>query len=185
FLKKRKINTLKKRSDINECLEPNSCGKGAQCQNNPGSYDCRCPQGFSGDPYQSCQDVDECVHNPCGSGAICTNLIGGYQCSCPPGYSGDPTPSAGCVDVDECLDPDFHCGQLAGCINTPGSYYCQCSPGYTGDPRVHCLDINECPYSCGVNTDCINNPGSYECQCKPGYIGDPYASIGCKGNFVT
>ena len=32
--------------DIDECFESNDCGLG-QCVNTPGSYQCRCPAGYT------------------------------------------------------------------------------------------------------------------------------------------
>ncbi|UYV71427.1 dp [Cordylochernes scorpioides] len=173
--------------DVNECeVDPDCCGKGAICNNVPGSFTCYCPSGYDGDPYRECYDMDECRHQPCGEGAQCTNTRGGYTCSCPRGFVGNPTPKAGCVDVNECLDPKFPCGKHAECVNVAGSFYCQCPPGYSGNPKIACVgvmsstDINECPHACGANTECVNNPGSYTCTCKPGYTGDPYLSAGCR-----
>lgn len=40
--------------DIDECLDPDRCGRGAVCQNTAGSFSCSCPEGFSGDPYTEC-----------------------------------------------------------------------------------------------------------------------------------
>lgn len=40
--------------DINECLDPQACGHGAQCENIPGSYKCFCPLGYDGDPFREC-----------------------------------------------------------------------------------------------------------------------------------
>lgn len=34
--------------DVNECLDPLLCMNGATCMNNPGSYACRCAQGWMG-----------------------------------------------------------------------------------------------------------------------------------------
>lgn len=45
--------------DINECSQafgPNGkCGISAICTNRPGSYECRCPPGTSGDPFTRCK----------------------------------------------------------------------------------------------------------------------------------
>ena len=44
----------KQLTDINECLDPNNCGRGAICENTAGSYICTCPIGFEGDPAIEC-----------------------------------------------------------------------------------------------------------------------------------
>jgi hypothetical protein len=40
--------------DIDECLNPSCCGRGAICENIPGSHTCHCPLGFEGDPAVEC-----------------------------------------------------------------------------------------------------------------------------------
>ena len=40
--------------DYNECDEKSfPCGPGAKCINKVGTYDCRCPTGTQGDPYDT------------------------------------------------------------------------------------------------------------------------------------
>lgn len=41
-------------ADIDECKEPNICGRGATCENTLGGHLCRCPEGFEGDPAVEC-----------------------------------------------------------------------------------------------------------------------------------
>lgn len=40
--------------DIDECLDERACGRGASCENLPGSFRCACPPGFTGDPMLEC-----------------------------------------------------------------------------------------------------------------------------------
>lgn len=40
--------------DIDECLDERACGRGATCENLPGSFSCSCPPGFTGDPQVEC-----------------------------------------------------------------------------------------------------------------------------------
>ena len=61
----------------------------------------------------------------------------------------------GCVDVDECEDPES-CGPNSACTNSIGSFSCACPE-----------DI-ETEY-CGTNTVCTNSAGSFSCACLPGY----------------
>ena len=65
--------------DFNECTEPSSF-----CDNNEGSYECRCSDGFERDDDQICIDIDECAqetHN-CHDLAECINTEPGYECRC-------------------------------------------------------------------------------------------------------
>ncbi|CBI39371.3 unnamed protein product, partial [Vitis vinifera] len=51
-------------------------------------YGCSCSDGYQGNPYLGCQDIDECsTLSPCNG--TCQNLPGTFNCSCPKGYEGD------------------------------------------------------------------------------------------------
>lgn len=45
---------LSNQLDIDECLDERACGRGATCENLPGSFRCSCPPGFTGDPSVEC-----------------------------------------------------------------------------------------------------------------------------------
>ncbi|KAF4365319.1 hypothetical protein F8388_017885 [Cannabis sativa] len=70
------------------------CGENSNCyySDNGGGYQCRCKQGYEGNPYlkQGCQDIDECSDPtiiPHCKG--CKNIPGNYTCKCPLGMHGD------------------------------------------------------------------------------------------------
>ncbi|KAL6318128.1 hypothetical protein AAG906_035631 [Vitis piasezkii] len=67
-----------------------ACKENTQCHDSisrPG-YGCSCSDGYQGNPYLGCQDVDECLTlSPCNG--TCLNLPGTFNCSCPKGYEGD------------------------------------------------------------------------------------------------
>lgn len=67
--------------DIDECEEnPNICLNGA-CENNEGSYECHCHNGYYlSEHNKTCLDIDECENSPCSH--RCLNLPGTYQCMC-------------------------------------------------------------------------------------------------------
>ena len=80
-------------SDINECdLSTggvNDCDDKAECINFPGSFDCTCTAGYSGDG-RFCEDLDECgIPNQCELNADCVNTAGSYECVCKDGFFGD------------------------------------------------------------------------------------------------
>ncbi|XP_042482395.1 wall-associated receptor kinase 5-like [Macadamia integrifolia] len=70
-----------------------ACGSNSYCfnsTNGPG-YLCNCTDGFEGNPYIGCQDINECEigDNLCDGRGKCNNMIGSYNCYCPKGYYGD------------------------------------------------------------------------------------------------
>lgn len=112
--------------DVDECdtsLGPvGRCGTQARCTNTLGSFTCQCPEGYTGDAYKHCSDIDECqVEGSCGTGAECINKEGTYSCECPEGTIPDPDPRVRCIEVLSCKN-DNDC---------PGNALC--------DPTSRCL----------------------------------------------
>lgn len=69
--------------DIDECKTGTAvCSKHADCVNTPGSYDCKCHEGFEEEipptiPELMCKDIDECTERkPCHVHAECHNSPG-------------------------------------------------------------------------------------------------------------
>ena len=109
-------------TDIDECTEgTHDCDVNALCMNTPGSFECMCLAGFTGDG-RTCEGTYMCI--PVLYSAIlpfCHTAILPYC------HTAIPT------DIDECaLDLD-NCSPNANCTNTVGSFTCQCLPGFTGD----------------------------------------------------
>ena len=53
------MNKYKKCVDIDECkLGLDDCGFGSICENKPGSYQCKCPEGMKGKYCH--EDINEC-----------------------------------------------------------------------------------------------------------------------------
>ena len=96
---------------INPCLIEDPCGSNAVCFPQSHVANCRCKEGFEGDPFagciaigcrtdpecpldRACQNrdcVNPCVtNNPCGTNADCLVSQHLAQCRCRFGYTGDP-----------------------------------------------------------------------------------------------
>ncbi|XP_020869364.1 wall-associated receptor kinase 5 [Arabidopsis lyrata subsp. lyrata] len=73
----------------------NICGGNSRCFNSSRGkgYNCKCLDGFDGNPYLSdsdgrCKDINQCTsgkHN-CSDPDTCRNKVGGFYCKCPFGY---------------------------------------------------------------------------------------------------
>lgn len=76
-------------------MEGQVCGYGAECINEYGSFKCKCPDGYSGDPQVICSPV----HIVCISDSDCpTNekCVQPGECVCPPPYFTDSKDSNKC-----------------------------------------------------------------------------------------
>ncbi|KAL5014660.1 hypothetical protein ScPMuIL_008930 [Solemya velum] len=165
-------------TDVNECLlDP--CGAYSQCDNQNGSYSCRCLSGYH-EQQGSCTECDEwtfgfnctgvcvCVKE---NTAQCSKTDG--SCACKNGWEGDKCQT----DVNECLlDP---CGAYSQCHNQNGSYSCQCVPGYHKQ-QESCMECDDWSYgkNCASTCDCVKE-NTERCSkidgtltCKQGWIGD-------------
>lgn len=97
------------------CSESNSdwfdCPQHSHRQN----QSCVCDQGFSGNVWQICEDIDECAaHQFCDQHAECINTLGSYRCICKNGYSGN---GISCKPVGKSLTQaqKITIGACAGC----------------------------------------------------------------------
>ena len=165
--------------DVDECSDgTHNCHEFANCGNFPGSFECSCKDGTTGDGT-ACEQVNECEgENNCDPNASCTDLDFTYECSCNTGYTGDGDVTGdGCTDDDECALGSAECPENSSCANNEGSYECNCDIGYKKPDNGNnvCKDIDECQLDtvenvCGdVNAICTNNVGSYECVCRNGF----------------
>ena len=175
-------------TDINECEllaidGEDPCSRNtnqtASCHNTPGSYSCKCIEGYTG-TGETCIDINECAlelpdlpNFPCGdTNSMCQNNAGSYDCPCKFGFMGDGLFADNCVDIDECSSGD-PCDPQASCLNTFGSFECTCHNGFMGNGLV-CEDIDECTKQPCVPdvAVCENTIGSFSCNCTEGYVGD-------------
>ena len=75
-------------SDIDECSPGGGCDENADCLDTPGSFECTCHSGYTGDG-DTCLDIDECLSDPCDENATCTNNNGSFSCQCDSGFEGN------------------------------------------------------------------------------------------------
>ncbi|KAI3368749.1 hypothetical protein L3Q82_025735 [Scortum barcoo] len=155
--------------DVDECeIGAHNCDMHAACINVPGSFKCRCRDGWVGDGIK-CVDQDECSaeDHSCNPNADCVNTPGSYRCTCKEGFNGD---GFSCSDMDECADNVNLC-ENGQCLNAPGGYRCECEMGFTPtEDSKACQDIDECNFQniCVYGT-CQNLPGMFRCVCDDGY----------------
>ena len=177
---------------LNEkCIDPcpGSCGPNAECVVQNHQPICRCPAGYTGDPFRDCRRIvittttvrsteviDPCNPTPCGANAQCRSRQRAGACSCIAGYFGDPylacrpecvlntdCPSERACVNNKCVDPcPGVCGINAICNAVRHMPICTCLNGYTGDAITQCTLV---PHGVPVveETDpCDPNPcGAY------------------------
>ncbi|XP_038215243.1 fibrillin-1-like [Zerene cesonia] len=162
--------------DVDECDTsigvPSHCGNNAACSNTLGSFVCHCPEGFTGDAFKNCYDIDECeTDGACGSGAECINQKGSYNCVCPEGTIADPDPRVKCSEILTCNNND-DCPGNALC---DGNMKCVCpEPNVGNECRHPCEALH-----CGSNSECLLNEQTAQCTCRNGFTGEPSSPSGC------
>lgn len=155
-------------SNIHSCINekcrdpcPGACGGNAICSAVNHRPMCRCPDGYSGDPFSACspQPIAQippetpmpCNPSPCGINAVCKERANAGSCLCLPEYHGDP--------YVECRP---ECVLNSDCPRTKSCYNNKC--------------VDPCPGVCGLNAECHVNNHIPICNCVTGYTGNPSTS---------
>lgn len=143
------------------------------CINTPGSYVCRCKQGYILNADQrTCSTQDLCAVEKHNCEQICVNTPGSYVCQCYEGYELDAD-GKNCVVVDYCAVDNQGCQHE--CVNTEDSYYCRCHPGFILNPdKRTCRRPDYCALQDhGCEQECVNTDDSYFCRCQEGFRLNP------------
>jgi hypothetical protein len=168
-------------TDIDECLNPNSCDNLTKCTNLVGYpyYDCSlCPPGYAGNSdsrksKKGCQEIDECLSSPCQHHSPCSDLVNDYNCTCLAGFIGHSCEN----NIDECLITKNACNEntkQGKCLDAVNGYICDCNDGWSGTncdkPVMPCAKLEKT--LCDKHSKCTHTgPGTHNCTCHVGYVG--------------
>ncbi|QQP34980.1 Putative LOC101893139, partial [Caligus rogercresseyi] len=126
---------------VNPCLIKNPCGVHAQCSPNLHQAQCRCDEGFEGDPYTGCSIIGCKSDSECPNEKACRNRD--------------------CVDL--CLK-DNPCAVFADCVSRDHLAQCRCKIGYQGNPYKDCSPIP--PPECVEDADCSTGMACLNEKCE-------------------
>uniref|UniRef100_A0A8C3YII8 Matrilin-2 n=1 Tax=Catagonus wagneri TaxID=51154 RepID=A0A8C3YII8_9CETA len=143
------------------------------CINTPGSYVCRCKQGYILNSDQTtCRIQDLCAAEDHGCEQLCVNLLGSFVCQCYGGYT-LAEDGKRCVAVDYCASENHGCEHE--CVNADTSYVCRCPKGFALNPdKKTCARVNYCALNKpGCEHECVNTEEGHYCRCRRGYALDP------------
>ncbi|XP_020944727.1 matrilin-2 isoform X3 [Sus scrofa] len=143
------------------------------CINTPGSYVCRCKQGYILNSDQTtCRIQDLCAAEDHGCEQLCVNLLGSFVCQCYGGYT-LAEDGKRCVAVDYCASENHGCEHE--CVNADTSYVCRCPKGFALNPdKKTCAKIDYCASpNHGCQHECVNTDDSYFCRCLKGFTLNP------------
>uniref|UniRef100_A0A8C8S0B8 Matrilin 2 n=1 Tax=Pelusios castaneus TaxID=367368 RepID=A0A8C8S0B8_9SAUR len=143
------------------------------CINTPGSYMCKCKQGYTlNSDWKTCSTQDLCAVEKHACEHICVNTPGSYVCQCYDGYELDEDGKK-CIIIDHCAVDNQGCQHE--CVSTEGSYYCRCHQGFILNPdRRTCSRPDYCALQThGCQQECVNTDDSYFCQCLQGFTLNP------------
>lgn len=103
---------------MDECVS-NPCING-DCVNTPGSYHCRCHEGYQGTPTKQA-----CIGTSRRAAERFSSLTCRRDATFPPVFL---------ADIDECIVNGVMC-RNGRCVNTEGSFQCICNAGFELTPN--------------------------------------------------
>ena len=134
--------TCVNQSCVDPCLlNPARCGTNAECVAIEHVAECRCREGFLGNPQDKC------------------HVIGCYS-------NGDCPGDRSCVNK-QCTDPCLHenpCSVRAECRVRGHQASCRCPPGYVGNPQIDCRPEEE--PECRTDGDCPSQLACLNNKCQ-------------------
>ncbi|KAG8441786.1 hypothetical protein GDO86_010821 [Hymenochirus boettgeri] len=140
------------------------------CINTPGSYICRCKQGYILNPDEkTCSTQDLCATEKHGCEQFCVNTPGSYLCQCYDAYKLANDGKA-CIVTDYCAAGVHGCQHK--CVNVNDSYACQCHSGFIlNQDKKSCRRPDYCATSNhGCQQECVNKDDSFVCKCRSGFL---------------
>ena len=161
------------------------CGLNAICRNQPGSFDCVCPPGHSGNAYESCsldvrnQAITTTTTSPTAS--VTSNqqqqqgAFGNYQQEPRTTACSEPCQRGFVCSDGQCVRPDL-CRDNQDCLPTQSCTHVNQALGFQ---CVNVCELNQC----GPDARCspLNHKPICACNATLGYAGDPYDLVnGCK-----
>jgi hypothetical protein len=110
----RRRTALQTRSGSCNAIDPDFCVPQAKCSDLPdGVYTCLCTDGWVGNGFQSCVDLDECAEDaPCPENSVCVNHLPTemkFSCVCKDNFVATKTNDHG---AEECLQGATHTPSL-------------------------------------------------------------------------
>eukprot|EP00096_Caligus_rogercresseyi_P003584 TRINITY_DN1682_c0_g1_i1.p1 TRINITY_DN1682_c0_g1~~TRINITY_DN1682_c0_g1_i1.p1 ORF type:complete len:844 (-),score=166.73 TRINITY_DN1682_c0_g1_i1:574-3105(-) len=170
------------------CVDPclDSCSPNADCQVQNHVAICRCPKGYTGDPFSNCRRFTrEEICAACGANTDCEVSRDDQPiCKCKQNYIGNPI--TGCRyecerDGDcsssqhQCVNKrcvpacrDGVCGESANCQARSHKPICSCPENFLGDAYSRCYT------ECVNHSECSDNKACVAFKCKdPCFEPDP------------
>nr|CAH0107401.1 unnamed protein product [Daphnia galeata] len=164
---------------VNIC-EEGICGVGALCEPRNRRAICRCPSGYSGDPFTRCSpgNTDQRIltgsssshssfnSNPFSSGSHRQTIVTGSS-----DFGGSSFNSGGGGGGSSFSSGSFSSAPAVGSsFSSAGSSFNSGGSTFGDDPCSN--------FRCGSNANCLTRSFRAACACRAGYEGDPYT--GCR-----